>query len=456
MRIGVCVKIVDGEINPFDECALEEALRIPDAEVFVLSMCPLTAAEKLRFLTRLGVKEVYLLSDKVYAGSDTLATAYILSEFFKKQEYDCIFCGRQTVDGDTAQVGPMLATMLGINLITNVMKIYSIDNTVTCETRLGKASSSLPALLTIERINTLRFPSIRSKLGEITVYDNSFVGADINKCGLSGSATRVLKTFENKSGKRKCSFIKPCELTELLENLKSKGKKSVESEASRVRLPFVLAIGEDVAKKAALVSEKVEVVYENDPYTIADIIKEKSPSAVLFPADLNGRRTAPVCAALVGAGLCADCTALETDGETLYMYRPARGGNIIAKIKCTTPVQMATVRCAEPSDEIIVSGGRGIADEFENVRAFAEKIGAEVCASRPVVDKNIVPYEAQVGLTGKSVSPKIYVAIGISGAIQHTCAIENADYIIAINPDRDAPIFEYADYGIVAKFDEIY
>ena len=79
MRIGVCVKIVDGEINPFDECALEEALRIPDAEVFVLSMCPLTAAEKLRFLTRLGVKEVYLLSDKVYAGSDTLFNDFNLT-----------------------------------------------------------------------------------------------------------------------------------------------------------------------------------------------------------------------------------------------------------------------------------------------------------------------------------------------------------------------------------------
>ena len=104
---------------------------------------------------------------------------------------------------------------------------------------------------------------------------------------------------------------------------------------------------------------------------------------------------------------------------------------------------MATVRCAEPSDEVIVSGGRGVADEFENVRAFAKKIGAEVCASRTVVDKNIVPYEAQVGLTGKSVSPKIYIAIGISAAVQHTCAIENSDYIIAINPDKDAPIFGY-------------
>ncbi|MBQ7821226.1 MAG: FAD-binding protein [Clostridia bacterium] len=454
MRIAVCVKIVDGEINPFDECALEEALRITDAEVFAVSMCPQSAAEKLRSLTRLGVKEVYLLSDKLYAGSDTLATAYILSEFLKKQKFDCVFCGRQTIDGDTAQVGPCLATLLGIGLITNVMKICSIDETAVCETRLGHMSVPLPALLTIERINTLRFPSIRSKLGEITVLNNSQVGADRNKCGLSGSATRVLKTFENSAGKRKCKFIKPCEFLNILSELKQSGKKNIKITESDKKLPYVIAIGDDAAKKACEVADKVETIYENDPFVIAGIIKKKAPPAVLWNADLVGRRNAPVAAALINAGLCADCTALETDGETLYMYRPARGGNIIAKIMCITPVQMATVRCAEPSDDIIVSGGRGVAEDFDKIHALAKKIGAEVGASRAVIDKNVISYEAQIGLTGKSVSPKIYIAIGISGAVQHTCAIENSDFIIAINPDASAPIFEYADYGIVITFDE--
>ena len=89
-------------------------------------------------------------------------------------------------------------------------------------------------------------------------------------------------------------------------------------------------------------------------------------------------------------------------------------------------------------------------------KEFAEKINAELCASRALVDKNVVPYEMQVGLTGKTISPKIYIAIGISGMAQHTCAIEGADTIIATNPDKDAPIFNFADYGIVCSFEEFY
>ena len=96
----------------------------------------------------------------------------------------------------------------------------------------------------------------------------------------------------------------------------------------------------------------------------------------------------------------------------------------------------------------MVGVGKGVVD-IEKVKKFSESIGAELCASRAAVDAGMVGYEAQVGLTGRIVSPKIYVAIGISGAVQHTCGIENAKTVIAINPDKDARIFEYADYGIV-------
>ena len=89
---------------------------------------------------------------------------------------------------------------------------------------------------------------------------------------------------------------------------------------------------------------------------------------------------------------------------------------------------------------------------FAKVKAFADKYNAELCASRGLVDTGKVPYPMQVGLTGKTVAPKIYVAIGISGAVQHTCGIENADVVIAVNPDKDARVFEYADYGIITEF----
>jgi len=456
MNILVCVKVVDGEINPFDECAIEEALKIPDASVYVVSMSPISAKDKLHSLTRLGVKKVFMLSDSIYAGSDTLATAYILSEWIKKQSFDMIFCGRQTIDGDTAQVGPCLATMLGYGLITNVMEITEIGDMVKCRTRMGNEEANLPALLTIERINTLRFPSIFSKLGEIEVLDNSAVGADVSKCGLKGSPTKVLKTFENSSGMRKCKFISPSEFKTVFEEVLKKERNEIEFPKSSVKFKSVWAIGETVAEKAYEIAESVEIIKEKDPYKIAELASEEKPTVILWNADLWGRKNAPIVSALLETGLCADCTHLETDGEKLYMYRPAKSGNIIAKIECKTSPQMATVRCRQKSDGVVVSGGRGVFECFDKVANFAKEINAELCASRALVDKNIVPYEMQVGLTGKTISPKIYIAIGISGMAQHTCAIEGADTIIAINPDKDAPIFNFADYGIVCSFEEFY
>ena len=454
MKIAVCVKIVDGELNPFDECALEEALKIPDSSVYVVSMCPLSAKDKLHSLTRLGVKKVYLLSDIVYAGSDTLATAYILSEWIKKQEFNMVLCGRQTIDGDTAQVGPCLATILGFNLITNVMKINSISKTVKCETRLGNEEVTLPALLTVERINTLRFPSILSKLGEIEVIDNTSVEADVSRCGLKGSPTKVLKTFENSSGMRKCKFISSKEFKPLFDELVKKEKNEVKVQNSDVKFKNVWAIGSTVAEKAYAISENVEIIDETDPYKIAELARVNKPNVILWNADLEGRRKAPIVSALLKTGLCADCTHLETDGEKLYMYRPAKSGNIIAKIECRTQPQMATVRCTQKSDDVIVSGGRGAAESIDLLKDFAHSLNADLCASRALVDKNVVPYEMQVGLTGKTISPKIYIAVGISGAAQHTCGVEGADTIIAVNPDKDAQIFDFADYGIVSTFED--
>ena len=113
---------------------------------------------------------------------------------------------------------------------------------------------------------------------------------------------------------------------------------------------------------------------------------------------------------------------------------------------------MATVRTVSNSTDIVVAGGKGLIDKIDKLKEFSKKHKAEVCASRGLVDTGKMPYSTQVGLTGKTVSPKVYIAIGISGAVHHTCAIENADTVIAINPDKDARIFEYADYGIIGEF----
>ena len=215
MKIVVCIRRgLDGEINPFDACAYEAALKVSGAEVTLLSMGPLNTRDFLLGLTRLGAKEAVLLSDSAFAGADTLATAYALSLAIKKIQPDLVFCGRQTLVGDTAQTGAMLSVYLDFSLATSVMSIDSVSEAcLACTTRQeGEVKLNLPALLTVERINTLRLPSIMSKMGRVEVWSAADVGADIGRCGLQGSPTRVVETFENTSGRRRCTFIEPSEL----------------------------------------------------------------------------------------------------------------------------------------------------------------------------------------------------------------------------------------------------
>lgn len=453
MNVIVCVKVVDGELNPFDECALEEALRFKDADITVVSMGPIGIYEKLLSLTRYGIKKVVLISDKIYAGSDTLATSYILSEYIKTQKYDVILCGRQTIDGDTAQVGPCLAAMLGIPFITNVLKLDCDNNEFKCETRFGNETGKMPILLTVERINKLRFFSIRSKVGTVEVIDNSVLKLKEEKCGLLGSPTKVVKTYENNEGIRICKFISPKDFYDVLDKSLNSINKKTDIKKSKNKLKNVWAIGDKVAKRASIISDDITVINEKSPQKLYELILNEKPDTVLWNADIYGRRYAPYITGLLKTGLCADCTHLETDGEKLYMYRPARGGNIIAKIETKTRPQCATVRCESNSNNIIVSGGRGVMEEFDKINAFAKSINASVCSSRPVVDEGIMKYENQVGLTGKNISPQVYIAVGISGAVQHICAIQNSGTVIAINPDKNADIFKYCDYGIVSTFE---
>ena len=450
MKILVCVKVIKGELNPFDESALECALNMSD-DVTVVTMGPKSCENALLPLTRLGAKSV-LISDSAFAGSDTLATAYILSTAIRNMEYDLILCGRQSIDGDTAQVGPMLSQMLGCNLATNALEVKVSDDRVCVRSRMGEEVLTLPALVTVERGYVLRFPSIFSKLGAVDIVDNSVIGCDISKCGLNGSPTRVLESYENQRGKRRCEFISIDRLIPLVEKLMSKDSTREIETYTGEKLPLVWAVGDAVYPKAAEIAHKVVKIEQLPPAEIATLAEKQKPEVILWNADMWGRKNASIVAAMLNTGLCADCTHLESDGKTLYMYRPAQGGNITAKIKCMSYPQMATVRTKSKSSDIIVSAGKGMADSMDKIYALTEELGAELGASRGLVDMNKAPYEAQVGLTGKAVSPKIYIAVGISGAVHHTCAIEGADIVIAINKDKDARIFEYADYGIITEF----
>lgn len=251
--------------------------------------------------------------------------------------------------------------------------------------------------------------------------------------------------------------------------------------------------------KVYLVEHPLLASYRTGPYTRAmvDLATQKCPEIILIGATSIGRDLAPRVATRLKTGLTADCTGLEIENETrnLVQTRPALGGNIMASI--ISPhhrPQMATVRPrvmkkAKPDGkkkgrvievnpdfthedkmvellkvikeerevedlqeaEIIVSGGRGLgkAENFSLIRRLAHLLGGAVGASRAVVDAGWIPSYHQVGQTGKTVQPKLYIACGISGAVQHQVGMRNSEVIVAINKDPNAPIFDIATYGIV-------
>ena len=241
--------------------------------------------------------------------------------------------------------------------------------------------------------------------------------------------------------------------------------------------------------------------YNTDIYTFCELVETYKPNAVLCGATVDGRDLAPRIAARLGTGLCADCTALDINGELVEWTRPALGGNILATIICEHRPQMGTVRPkvfkAKDVDasrsgeivnytvknavtskvelvrkeilgasgaikiedaEIICSGGRGLGscDNFKMLEELAALFEhGSVGGSRAVVDEGWVDHAHQVGQSGKTVTPKIYFAFGISGAIQHLAGMSASDIVIAINKDANAPIFKVAQYGIVGDAREI-
>lgn len=331
-------------------------------------------------------------------------------------------------------------------------------------------------------------PVLKSKKADFSDYSGVWVFAEQNAGELKPTGPQLLgkgRELANELGEELCAVLLGDEVKDLAEELASYG-----------------------AEKVYVIEHKMLENYTTEAYTTAlvSLISKYKPNIFLYGATHLGRDLTPSVAGHLGLGLTADCTGLsieEIEGEEyLLQTRPAFGGNVMADIICpNTRPQMTTVRphVMKPIDpiddpeyelidvdvkieseaikteileilepektgeisveeaDIVISGGRGVGtpENFELLKKLADLLGGTIGCSRPIVEEDVMPKSRQVGQSGKTISPDVYFACGISGAIQHKVGVRGSNTIIAINKDPHAPIFDIADIGIVGDFKEI-
>jgi electron transfer flavoprotein alpha subunit len=259
------------------------------------------------------------------------------------------------------------------------------------------------------------------------------------------------------------------------------------------------SLGQYGASRVMVVDDPSLSAHSSTAYAkaIAEVAGAEGAELLFLPASQMGKDLAPRVAAKLNAGLAADCVALRVEGGTIIATRPVYAGKAMVDVRVNSTVKVLTLRpnvfpatghgtstavqkaavTLTPADfgavvkntevavgrpdvteaDIVVSGGRGVkaAEHFTLIESLAGALGAAVGASRAVVDAGWRPHDEQVGQTGKTVSPSLYIACGISGAVQHLAGMSASKCIVAINKDKDAPIFQVADYGIVGDLFEV-
>lgn len=544
-------------LNPADESALELGLELKEKHggtVTVLTMGPKRAEGMLREALSRGADEAVLMTSPRFAGADTLVTAHCLVEAEKALGgFDLILCGRRAVDGETGQVGPMVAALLERPCVVNATEGEIAEGCLRA-LQLTEAGSQewkapLPAVMTLcEWSHALRLPTIsglrRAAQADVRFCEPEDLGIDPATCGLKASPTRVTHISARPVGVRPCVKTSFAEVMKALEAkglaLGAAGQETLAPTAvsadkdeqsaaitiavlcegdgsaaaellgkARQLTPSgrVLALSETAepplsafasfgADEAAALGRLTDDCAQAD--RIADALRQLQPDAVLFPATIRGRFLSAWVAAKLHTGLTADCTALSlTETGLLKQVRPAFGGNLTAEIFCKTArPQMASVRpgvfpepaprtgrtCAlrplklaaspermerlsfTPAESgvslqgapVIVTGGKGVGSKkgFEKLEELAALLGGGVGATRSAVDAGWISYPHQIGQTGITVRPRLYLAFGVSGLVQHTVGMSSSGVVVAVNKDRNAPIFACADYGIVADWEE--
>ena len=568
---------VPNEVNLFDVLAMSAVADLKETmsvEAVVFTMGPPQARDALIQCLAMGADRAVHLVDQAFAGSDTLATARALSRALRRERFDLIICGRNSIDAETAQVGPEIAEFLNLPQVTCVtnIEIDSSCSSVTAARQTDEGheivSCPLPALITVtEGVAPEVYPrpdaleAARSKpIVELAAAD---LAENLSLFGVQGSPTSVSSIYSFEPDREGIVVRdKPPEeavalLLDFLEERDALGNRHPPKAEAGSRGParepgdlgamWVVAellgdgvrpvtlellggasslasqidsnveavlIGEDVSCYAPmLTSHGADLVYmADDPrlarfdtelYTsvLADLIRSHSPYAVLVPSTTNGRDLAARVSARLGLGLTGDCIGLEIDSHgRLVQLKPAFGGNIVAPILSSTRPQVATVRpgilssleadwSVEPRVEMhpvgsldgprvkvhervvdssaegvtlehaktIVTVGKGVgsADNIAVVRELAESLGASLGATRDVADLGWLPRQYQIGLSGKAVSPDLYIAVAVRGVFNHAVGIRKAGTVVAINNSARSPIFKAADFGILGDYAEV-
>ncbi len=547
-------------VNPHDERAIEEAVRIKEKRggvVDVVCMGPPQVEQVLREVYALGVDGVYLLTDRAFGGADTLATSTALSLMCRKIGFDIVLGGKYSVDAETAQLIPEVSELLGTALVTNAVKIeFASDTRLVVEREIESGYESfevsLPATLSVsEKINRPRVPRPQdrdmAKTKSVVTVAASQLSDDLSLFGSAGSPTTVTSVYDVAYTRNPVVFdaskdpertvanaaaaierllqLKPAVTGVISDARGDPSKKAwatffgdqVEADTAIEVLSRLNSLGyyaeavfigehsEEELRRASRYGAKsvVSLRIKVDGWSSAavaqglvSLISREKPYAVFFPSTVKGREVAGRVAAALRLGLTGDAVDLipAADGGIIQV-KPAFGGNIMAEIVSRTLPQLATVRpgvfeareagsqseinvkhvdlsvSAKESVSIIGSRpaeiksdlyhskfvicagyGVGSPEGFREVSEFAAYVNAAVGATRKIVDLGWAPPQLQVGLTGKSINPELYLALGVSGATNHMVGVRRARVIVAVNKDPRATIFSACDVGIVADY----
>ena len=543
--------------------AVELAAARPGARATVLTLGPPAAEDALREAIAWGLERAVdidgvLVTDPAFAGSDTLATARALAATLEHEgPFDLVLTGRNSVDADTGQVGPELAELCDLPFLCGVRHL-AVDGDVVsarCEHDDGwlQAEVHLPAILScaerlidpakVDPAGRAAVPAERIRRLSAADLGPGPWGQDASPTSVgSVKVMAVTRTRHRRPDapvdEQVRDAVRILHERGALDRARTAGGGGNDAEPvarPRPDQPCVMVLAEPdrphdarelVGAAAALTGNVLVVtceppdagllygwgadrvvhldgenVEEDVARAVVDRVAAGAPWAILTGSTAWGREVASRVAARLGAGLTGDAVELERAGDRLVAWKPAFGGQLVAAIHCSSPVQMATVRAgvlptrpprtpeaaatapatatesvplarrgrvrilARTRDDdldtlaeahTVLGVGQAVPpEEYDELEPLRTLLRAELGATRKVTDKGWLPRSRQIGITGRSIAPRLVVSIGASGKFNHTVGLRAAGTVLAINADASAPIFDAADAGIVGDWREV-